>query len=54
MASWYGEWFYYDGRKLRLGRPARPPDKPSTTAATWKACKWICRCCPSIPSTRAT
>ena len=22
MSSWYGEWFYYDGRKLCLGWPA--------------------------------
>jgi len=25
MASWFGEWFYYDGRQLCLGRPTRAP-----------------------------
>ena len=27
MASWFGEWLYYDGRKLCLGRPARLPQQ---------------------------
>ncbi len=25
MASWYGEWFYYDGKKLCLGKPGNLP-----------------------------